>query len=40
MKNSGNPTPNKSWKKTKVQNLVRYKSERHYARTFGNNKEI
>ena len=40
MKNSANKTPNKSWEKTKVQNLVRHKSGRYYARTFGNNKEI
>ncbi len=40
MKNSAHESPNKSWKKTKVQNLVRHKSGRYYARTFGNNKEI
>ena len=40
MKNSANKSPNKSWEKTKVQNLVRHKSGRYYARTFGNNKEI
>jgi len=40
MKNSANKTPYKSWEKTKVQKLVRYKSGRYYARTFGNNKEI
>ncbi|MBA3354296.1 MAG: site-specific integrase [Blastocatellia bacterium] len=40
MKNSANESPNKSWGKTKVQNLVRHKSGRYYARTFGNNKEI
>ena len=40
MKNSASKTPNKSWEKTKVQNLVRHKSGRYYARTFGNNKEI
>ncbi len=40
MKNSANKTPNKTWEKTKVQNLVRHKSGRYYARTFGNNKEI
>lgn len=28
------------WEKTKVQNLVRHKSGRYYARTFSNNKEI
>ncbi|MEO5753425.1 MAG: site-specific integrase [Chthoniobacterales bacterium] len=31
---------NKSWEKTKVQNLVRHKSGRYYARAFGNKKEI
>jgi integrase len=31
---------NKSWEKTKMQNLVRHKSGRYYARVFGNNKEI
>ena len=40
MKNSANKSPNKSWEKTNVQNLVRHKSGRYYARTFGNNKEI
>lgn len=30
----------KSWEKTKVQNLVRHKSSRYYARAFSNNKEI
>jgi integrase len=30
----------KTWEKTKVQNLVRHKSGRYYARTFNNNKEI
>ena len=40
MKNSAKKSPNKSWEKTKVQNLVRHKSGRYYARTFGNNKEI
>jgi len=40
MKNSANKTPKKSWEKTKVQDLVRHKSGRYYARTFGNNKEI
>ena len=29
-----------TWEKTKVQNLVRHRSGRYYARTFGNNKEI
>ena len=40
MKNSAKKTPYKSWEKTKVQNLVRHKSGRYYARTFANNKEI
>ena len=39
MKNTANETPNKTWEKTKVQNLLRHKSGRYYARTFGNNKE-
>jgi hypothetical protein len=40
MKDSANKSPNKSWEKTKVQNLVRHKSGSYYARTFANNKEI
>ena len=40
MKNSATEKPAKTWEKTKVQNLVRHKSGRYYARTFGNNKEI
>ncbi|MEP6699530.1 MAG: site-specific integrase [Verrucomicrobiota bacterium] len=40
MENTATQTPNKTWEKTKVQNLVRHKSGRYYARTFGNNKEI
>jgi integrase len=40
MKNSANETPNKTWEKTKIQNLVRHKSGRYYARTFNNNKEV
>lgn len=36
MKNSAN----KTWEKTKVQNLVRHKSGCYYARVFGNRKEI
>ncbi|MGZ5538029.1 MAG: hypothetical protein ACXWG0_05830, partial [Chthoniobacterales bacterium] len=40
MKNSAKKKSNKSWERTKVQNLVRHKSGRYYARTFGNNKEI
>lgn len=40
MKKSANETPNKTWEKTKVQNLVRHKSGRYYARAFANNKEI
>ncbi|MGI8957332.1 MAG: tyrosine-type recombinase/integrase [Chthoniobacterales bacterium] len=40
MKNTANETPNKTWEKTKVQNLVRHKSGRYYARAFANNKEI
>lgn len=34
------PTSTKTWEKTSQQNLVRHKSGRYYARTFGNNKEI
>lgn len=30
----------KTWEKTPLQNLVRHKSGRYYARTFNNNKEI
>jgi integrase len=30
----------KTWEKTRLQNLVRHKSGRYYARTFNNNKEI
>jgi len=30
----------KTWNKTRLQNLVRHKSGRYYARTFNNNKEI
>ena len=30
----------KTWEKTREQNLVRHKSGRYYARTFGNGKEI
>ena len=40
MKNSAKEKSNKTWAKTKVQNLVRHKSGRYYARTFGNNKEV
>ncbi len=40
MKKSTNETPIKTWEKTKVQNLVRHKSGRYYARAFANNKEI
>ena len=40
MKNTATQTPTKSWEKTKVQNLVRHKSGRYYARTFANKKEI
>jgi integrase len=40
MKNSANQPPNKTWEKTKVQNLVRHKSVRYYARTFSHNKEV
>ena len=40
MKNTATQTPNKTWEKTKVQNLVRHKSGRYYARTFSNNKEV
>jgi hypothetical protein len=32
--------PKKTWEKTREQNLVRHKSGRYYARTFGNGKEI
>jgi integrase len=40
MKTSDKTTPVKTWEKTSQQNLVRHKSGRYYARTFGNNKEI
>ncbi len=40
MKTSEKTPPVKTWEKTSQQNLVRHKSGRYYARTFGNNKEI
>src|SRR5436190_23037198 len=40
MKTSEKTTSVKTWEKTSQQNLVRHKSGRYYARTFGNNKEI
>src|SRR5450755_3644028 len=40
MKTSEKASPVKTWEKTGQQNLVRHKSGRYYARTFGNNKEI
>jgi integrase len=40
MKTSDKTAPVKTWEKTSQQNLVRHKSGRYYARTFGNNKEI
>ena len=40
MKTSDKTSPPKTWEKTSQQNLVRHKSGRYYARTFGNNKEI
>jgi hypothetical protein len=40
MKTSDKTKPVKTWEKTSQQNLVRHKSGRYYARTFGNNKEI
>jgi integrase len=40
MKISEKTMPVKTWEKTSQQNLVRHKSGRYYARTFGNNKEI
>ena len=40
MKTSEKTAPVKTWEKTSQQNLVRHKSGRYYARTFGNNKEI
>jgi integrase len=40
MKTSDKASPVKTWEKTSQQNLVRHKSGRYYARTFGNNKEI
>lgn len=40
MKNTDKESPAKTWEKTKVQNLLRHKSGRYYARTFANNKEI
>jgi integrase len=40
MKNSEKTKSVKTWEKTSQQNLVRHKSGRYYARTFGNNKEI
>jgi len=32
--------PKKTWEKTRQQNLLRHKSGRYYARTFGNGKEV
>ncbi|HEX4665890.1 MAG TPA: site-specific integrase [Chthoniobacterales bacterium] len=40
MKKSANESAPKVWEKTKIQNLVRHKSGRYYARTFANKKEI
>ena len=40
MKNTAKKSPAKTWEKTRVQNLLRHKSGRYYARTFANNKEI
>jgi hypothetical protein len=40
MRTSARESPNKPWDKTNVQNLVRHKSGRYYARAFCNNKEI
>ena len=40
MKNTDKESTAKTWEKTKVQNLLRHKSGRYYARTFANNKEI
>ena len=40
MKNLRKTKSVRTWKKTSQQNLVRHKSGRYYARTFGNNKEI
>ena len=34
------PKPSKTWKKTRLQYLVRHKSGRYYARAFANGKEI
>ena len=34
------PTSFKTWEKTKVQNLLRHKSGRYYARLFQNGKEV
>jgi integrase len=35
-----NPNPSKTWEKTRVQNLVRHKSGRYYARAFAGGKEV
>lgn len=40
MKTSKKILPIKTWEKTSQQNMVRHKSSRYYARTFGNNQEI
>jgi integrase len=40
MKTSEKTATVKTWEKTSQQNLVRHKSGRYYARTFGNKKEI
>ncbi|MEO6871403.1 MAG: site-specific integrase [Chthoniobacterales bacterium] len=40
MENTDKESPAKTWEKTKIQNLLRHKSGRYYARTFANNKEI
>src|ERR1700682_3975496 len=40
MKTSEKTASVKTWEKTSQQNLVRHKSGRYYARTFGNGKEI
>jgi integrase len=34
------PKPTKTWERTRLQNLVRHKSGRYYARAFANGKEI
>ena len=40
MKNSAKVEGKKTWERTSLQNLVRHKSGRYYARAFANNKEI